>query len=117
LHGPIAMVEASFPAFLFCPPGVTLQPMCELLKKLSSIQAETFVITDTSNRRVSELHTLTRDPLTIPMDLAKPDAISEDLFTPIPYIVPAQLFAASLAEVKRLDPDKPRTLSKVTMTM
>ena len=35
----------------------------------------------------------------------------------IPYIVPAQLFAASLAEVKRLDPDKPRSLSKVTQNL
>ena len=41
----------------------------------------------------------------------------EELYTPIPYVIPAQLFAASLAEVKRLDPDRPRTLSKVTQTM
>jgi glucosamine--fructose-6-phosphate aminotransferase (isomerizing) len=37
--------------------------------------------------------------------------------TPIPYIVPAQLFAASLATRKGLDPDRPRTLSKVTLTI
>jgi len=39
------------------------------------------------------------------------------LYTPIPYIVPAQLFAAHLAEQKGLDPDQPRTLSKVTKTL
>jgi fructoselysine-6-P-deglycase FrlB-like protein len=40
-----------------------------------------------------------------------------DLYTPIPYIVPAQLFAAHLAEARGLDPDRPRTLSKITRTM
>jgi glucosamine--fructose-6-phosphate aminotransferase (isomerizing) len=41
----------------------------------------------------------------------------DELFTPIPYIVPAQLFAVSLAEEKGLDPDQPRALNKVTRTM
>jgi glucosamine--fructose-6-phosphate aminotransferase (isomerizing) len=31
--------------------------------------------------------------------------------------VPAQLFAAHLAETRGLDPDRPRTLSKITRTM
>ena len=37
--------------------------------------------------------------------------------TPIPYIVPAQLFAAHLAAQKGLNPDQPRTLNKVTLTL
>ncbi len=40
-----------------------------------------------------------------------------DLYTPIPYIVPAQLFAAHLAAIKGLNPDRPRTLHKITRTM
>jgi glucosamine--fructose-6-phosphate aminotransferase (isomerizing) len=40
-----------------------------------------------------------------------------DVYTPIPYIVPAQLFAACLAEEKGLNPDQPRSLSKVTRTL
>ena len=40
-----------------------------------------------------------------------------DLYTPIPYIIPAQLFAAHLAIIKGFDPDRPRTLTKVTRTM
>jgi len=42
--------------------------------------------------------------------------ISEFL-APIPYMVPAQMFAGLLAEAKGLDPDKPRSLSKVTRTL
>lgn len=117
LHGPIAMLEASFPAFLFCPPGVTWKATCELLEKLQSIRAETLAITDRSNPHVAGAAGLTQPPLAIPAQLGMKGALPDDIYTPIPYIIPAQLFAASLAEVKRLDPDRPRTLSKVTQTL
>jgi glutamine---fructose-6-phosphate transaminase (isomerizing) len=117
LHGPIAMLEASFPAFLFCPPGVTWKPMCELIEKLESIKAEMMLITDRSNKSAVERKSGIQEPLTVPAELAHRGPVYEDLYTPIPYVIPAQLFAASLAEVKRLDPDRPRTLSKVTQTL
>jgi len=53
----------------------------------------------------------------IPAKLKHSGPLPEDVFTPIPYIIPAQLFAASLALEKGLDPDQPRTLTKVTRTM
>jgi glucosamine--fructose-6-phosphate aminotransferase (isomerizing) len=117
LHGPIAMLEASFPAFLFCPSGVTWKPMSELLQKLKTIRAETLVITDRSNGSAVESQTLKQKPIIIPATLSTHDVLPEDIFTPIPFIIPAQLFAGSLAEVKGLDPDRPRTLSKVTQTV
>jgi fructoselysine-6-P-deglycase FrlB-like protein len=47
----------------------------------------------------------------------KPRGPVRDLCTPIPYIVPAQLFAAHLSVQKGLDLDRPRALKKVTLTM
>src|ERR1051325_9205058 len=44
LHGPIAMVERAFPAFLFAPPGKTLKGMKALLGRLTNLDAETVVI-------------------------------------------------------------------------
>ncbi len=117
LHGPIAMLDASFPAFLFAPSGVTWKSSREMLQKLQSLKAETLLITDRSNKEAQSMPGLTDSAVVIPTKLARKDAIPEEIFTPIPYIIPCQLFAASLAEVKRLDPDKPRTLSKVTQTM
>jgi glucosamine--fructose-6-phosphate aminotransferase (isomerizing) len=117
LHGPIAMLEASFPAFLLCPAGVTWKPMCELIEKLQTIKAETLLITDASNTHAADTEERVQSRLVIPQKLAVTEAVAADLYTPIPYIVPAQLFAASLAEVKRLDPDRPRTLKKVTQTL
>jgi glucosamine--fructose-6-phosphate aminotransferase (isomerizing) len=117
LHGPIAMLEASFPAFLFCPPGATWKPMCEMLEKLRTIKAEPLLITDRSNKAAASGYTAENRPLVISAQFAHKGSLPEDLYTPIPYIIPAQLFAASLAEVKRLDPDRPRTLSKVTQNL
>jgi glucosamine--fructose-6-phosphate aminotransferase (isomerizing) len=106
-HGPIAMVDRNFPVFAFAPSGATWPAMRAALKKLRGLRAESVVVTDASNRQAARFATrLIRLPRPIP-----------EALTPIPYIVPAQLFAASLAEHKGLDPDRPRTLSKVTLTM
>ncbi len=118
LHGPIAMLEAAFPVFLFAPPGVTWPGLAELIERLTKITAETFVITDKSND--SAVAKVNRGRLAtnvcIPIHLAARRGPAE-LYTPIPYIVPAQVFAARLADVRGLDPDRPRALKKVTRTL
>lgn len=118
LHGPIAMLGNAFPAFLFCPAGVTRKSTEELLQKLQTLKAELFLITDRSNAEAAPTVATTKGTtIVIPAEITGKGGLPEDVFTPIPYIIPAQLFAASLAEVKRLDPDRPRTLSKVTQTI
>jgi glutamine---fructose-6-phosphate transaminase (isomerizing) len=112
LHGPIAMVERSFPVFLFAPSGVTWPGMQTVLDRVESVKAETLLITDRSHRAALETNV---NRIVIPVKLGR--GTPKELFTPIPYIIPAQLFAAYLAERKNLDPDRPRTLTKVTRTM
>jgi glutamine---fructose-6-phosphate transaminase (isomerizing) len=105
LHGPIAMVDRGFPVFLFAPPGPTLKGMKELLDKLKVIGAETVVISsEASAARMGSR------ALKVPVR-------TSEILSPIPYIIPAQLFAALLAEAKGLSPDQPRLLSKVTKTV
>ena len=118
LHGPIAMLEAAFPVFLFAPPGVTWTGLAQLLERLVQIRAEMLMITDKSQRAAVERFGSGRlgSHIVIPLDLAASHG-PRDLYTPIPYIIPAQLFAASLAEVKSLDPDRPRALKKITRTV
>jgi len=107
LHGPIALVEPSFPVFAFAPPGVTWPSMDDTLAKLQGLQAEIVAVTDSANREVGARATrVIRLPRRLP-----------EVLTPIPYIVPAQLFAGCLAAQKGLNPDQPRTLHKVTLTL
>jgi glucosamine--fructose-6-phosphate aminotransferase (isomerizing) len=107
MHGPIAMVEAGFPAFLFTPTGVTWPGLRDMVVKLNELHAETLIITDRANREARDLQ---KRALCIDTQLP-------EMYTPIPYIIPAQLFAASLAAEKGLNPDQPRTLSKITHTL
>jgi glucosamine--fructose-6-phosphate aminotransferase (isomerizing) len=114
LHGPIAMVERSFPMFLFTPSGVTWPGMRDMLIRLNALKAETLIFTDAGHRDAIEMNPRA---VIVPLKLGRRSARPEELYTPIPYIIPAQLFAASLAEWKGLDPDRPRTLTKVTRTL
>jgi len=107
LHGPIAMVDPSFPAFLFTPSGAVWPSMEEMLMRLRAMNAETVAITDRRNPVAANLASRV---ISIPARIP-------ELYSPIPYIIPAQLFAAALAMEKNLDPDRPRALSKVTRNL
>lgn len=104
-HGPLAMVERHFPVFIFAPPGVMLNGTKILIERLQELRADTLVITadEEAVRSCSRA-------------IRMPDDIDEFL-APVPYIVPGQLFAALLANAKGLNPDAPRSLSKVTRTL
>lgn len=105
LHGPIAMIERDFPVVVFAPRGKAHAGQRELIKRLAGLRAETIVIgpTDLRMRGITRL-------------IGVPGKIPE-IYSAIPYIVPGQLFAAQLAEVKGLDPDRPRSLKIVTQTV
>jgi glucosamine--fructose-6-phosphate aminotransferase (isomerizing) len=104
LHGPLAIVERRFPIVMFGASGVTKKSSLELLERLRSLNADCLSITN--DREIAALS---------PNSLRLPEEIDE-IFSPIPFVVPAQLFAALLSEAKGLDPDAPRSLSKVTKT-
>jgi glutamine---fructose-6-phosphate transaminase (isomerizing) len=105
LHGPLAMVERHFPVILFAPPGVMLPGVKNLIDRLRELHAETLAITSD----IDAAGMCTR-AIIMPREI-------DEFLAPIPYIIPAQLFAALLAEAKGLDPDSPRSLSKVTRTL
>lgn len=107
LHGPIALVEPNFPVFAFAPSGVTWGSIGATLAKLHGLRAEVVAITDAGNREAGGQATRV---------IRLPRAMRE-VMTPIPYIVPAQIFAACLAGQKGLNPDRPRTLTKITLTI
>jgi glucosamine--fructose-6-phosphate aminotransferase (isomerizing) len=92
LHGPLAVVERRFPVIVFAPSGVTKAGSIELIGKLKELQADCLVITD--DDEVADIS---------PISLKLPESIDEFL-SPIPLIVPAQMFAAM-------------SLSKVTKTL
>ena len=104
-HGPLAIVERRFPAILFAPNGVTKQSSIDLLKRLQELHADSLTITNDD-----EIANLSSRSLMMPKDI-------DEFLSPIPFILPAQLFAALLSQAKGIDADAPRSLSKVTRTL
>ncbi len=104
-HGPLAIVERRFPVILFSPQGVTAESNIDLLERLKELNADSCSITN--DKKIAALSS---------RSLIMSDKIDEFL-SPIPFVIPAQLFAAYLAAAKGLNPDAPRSLSKVTRTI
>ena len=105
LHGPIAVVQQDFPVILFAPPGPAFSEMKGLARRLKENQVDSLIIS-------SEQGILRYAGRAIKI----PERIPE-LYSPIPYIIPGQIFAAMLAGLKGLSPDRPRGLKKVTKTL
>lgn len=104
LHGPIAMVSEGFPCFLFAPNGRAYAFMLELAVKLREREAEMIVVA-----HASDILDLAKRPLQLPADTG-------EYLSPIACIVPGQLWAYHLARARGKDPDRPRGLTKVTLT-
>jgi glutamine---fructose-6-phosphate transaminase (isomerizing) len=103
-HGPIAVVEKDYPVILVAPSGQVLDEMMALARELLDRQAELVVISDRQ-----EILDLAQTPLPLPLEM--PEWLS-----PIAAIIPGQLLAYRLALAKRIDPEAPRGLRKVTET-
>jgi len=104
-HGPLAIVERRFPVILFAPQGVTQKSNLDLLNRLKELHADSFTITNDD-----KIAALSSRSLLMPKEI-------DEFLSPIPFIIPAQLFAALLAEAKGLNADAPRSLTKVTKTI
>ncbi len=103
-HGPIAIAEAGFPAIVVAVGETMRSEMIELRDALRARGADLVVLGDDPGMR----H---------PADawIQVPGGLPEWL-TPLAAIVPGQLLAYHLARERGSDPDRPRTLGKVTLT-
>lgn len=104
MHGPIAAVLESEACFLVAPPGKAFSTMVDMASRLSERKAEVAVIS-------SEDEILSYATMPIRLDVC----VEEEL-SPLIYVIPGQFLAYFLAISRGFDPDRPRGLSKVTLT-
>jgi glucosamine--fructose-6-phosphate aminotransferase (isomerizing) len=103
-HGPIAMVESAIPILIFAPQGPSQADMREIIAKLTQSQVELIIVSNSP-----DLLAMGQSAFTIP-------DTGNDVISPFFNMMVAQMFACKLSLVKGYDPDKPRRLSKVTIT-
>lgn len=103
-HGPIALVQPGIPALVLAPAGATAPSMSELVRDLSDRGVDTVVVADSA-----PVLGLARWPIALPGGVA-------EWLRPVVSIVPGQLFAYHATVARGLDPEAPRSLTKVTRT-
>ena len=104
LHGPLALIEHGFPVLTIAPSGIMLPELKEFIATLQGREAEVIAISDEV-----EVLEMAHIPLALPVKVT-------EWLSPITAIIPGQLLAMHLADIRNYDPDKPRGLSKVTET-
>ena len=102
-HGPIAALDAMFPVWTIATHDESLPALIEAAARARAAGA-TLVASGSAAAEVEGA--AWRLPVPAP---------PLPLLSPLLSVVPGQLFAASLAEAKGLDPDRPERLTKVTL--
>ena len=100
-HGPIALLDENFPVFAVIPSDSLYQKMKSNVMECKARNAKIIALATMGN---VELKELADDVLYVPR-------VPEDLY-PLVMAPVLQLFAYHVADLKGLDPDKPRNLAK-----
>jgi len=101
-HGPISLIEEGFPVIFVCPKDETHKTIIGNIMEMKARGASIIAIIDEDDEEIKEL---ADEYVEIPGNVP-------GILSPIPYVVPLQLFAYYMAVEKGLDPDKPRNLAK-----
>ncbi|MDE3025036.1 MAG: SIS domain-containing protein [Acidobacteriota bacterium] len=104
MHGPIAAIRPGWPVILVAPTGPAHESVAELAPALAARQARLLAVSD-----VPEL--LLRSNTPLPLVPGVPEWLS-----PLAAVVPGQVTAMRLAQLRRLDVDSPSGLRKITLT-
>ncbi|NVM52331.1 MAG: glutamine--fructose-6-phosphate transaminase (isomerizing) [Candidatus Helarchaeota archaeon] len=99
-HGPIALIDAGFPVVFIAPSDNTLDRIVGNIMEMKARGACIIGVTDNN-----KIHNLSDYTFWIPSDIP-------NVFTPIPAVVPLQLFSYYAAIHRNYNPDKPRNLAK-----
>ena len=101
-HGPVAALDPFFPVWAIASPDETLPAVVEATARVRETGA-TLVASGAAAGQIAQ-----------PDYVLPVPAPPAPLLAPLLSVIPGQLFAWALARAKRLDPDRPSGLSKVT---
>jgi len=101
-HGPISLVEPGFPVVFICPEDDTRKTIIGNIMEMKARGASIIAIIEEGDE---ETKLLVDDYVEVSKGF--PEVLS-----PVPYVVPLQLFAYYMAVERGYDPDMPRNLAK-----
>ena len=104
MHGPVAAIAPGWPVVAIAPTGPAFAAMVEAFDSVTARGARTVVISEDERLRA-------RSEIGLPLLPGVPEWLS-----PLVAVVPGQLAAMRLAQLRGIDLDQPLGLSKVTLT-
>lgn len=105
MHGPLAMIDEGFVVMIIAPEGVVLPEMQTTMERVAERGAEMLVISDREDMLAAGQVAL-RLPASLP-----------EWLSPLVAVIPGQLLALHLSLQRGADPDRPRAIQKVTLTL
>jgi glucosamine--fructose-6-phosphate aminotransferase (isomerizing) len=103
VHGPVATLDALFPVWVIASRDAGLQAVLEAAQRARDADATLVASGSAATDVAGAAHVLPVPEAPLPV------------LAPLLSVVPGQLFAATLARAKGLDPDRPEGLTKVTL--
>ena len=100
-HGPIALIEPSFPTMALVPEDSAYEKVMSNIQEIRAREGRIIAVTTTGN---TQLRSLVDDVIEVPKNL--------EILMPLLTVVPLQLFAYHCAVLRGCDVDKPRNLAK-----
>ena len=100
-HGPIALIDENMPVAFVSPKDATYQ---KILSNMEEVKARGGRILAVINEEDKKINSLAKDVIKIPK--------CPDELTPILNVIPLQLLAYHIADLKGINVDKPRNLAK-----
>lgn len=104
LHGPFAMIDHDHPALVFAPYGRAGNAVIPVLDRLRYCGADVCLVGNPALAQSEER--------VVPLPADVPEELS-----PVLEVLSAQKLAHTMAVARRLDPDRPRGLAKMTETL
>lgn len=100
-HGPLALVEESFPTIAICPSDSVYDKMISNIEEIKARKGLVIAIATEGNEEIKKI---VDDVIYIPKTL--------EMLTPLLSVIPLHLFAYYFAKSLKRDIDKPRNLAK-----
>lgn len=100
-HGPIALIEPTFPTMALAPEDGSYDKVVSNMQEIRAREGRIIAVTSIGN---TKLGSLVDDVIEIPHN--------HEILTPLLSVIPLQLFAYHCAVLRGCDVDKPRNLAK-----
>jgi glucosamine--fructose-6-phosphate aminotransferase (isomerizing) len=101
-HGPISLIEPGFPVVFVCPKDASHKTLIGNIMEMKARGASIISVVEEDDE---EIKNLSDDYACVPCGIP-------EILSPIPFVVPLQMFAYYMALERGYNPDMPRNLAK-----